>query len=85
MEFIKGKSYVTANIETELVHRMHIDRWYKPGLRCVYVRRHSLYRLSDPPELRRHVVEITIEGHDVGVNFWVFECAIKEKCVWDNV
>ncbi len=85
MEFVEGKLYVTADIDADLVAEMHIQRWYKPGLPCEYVRKHRRYHASDPPEQRRHVVKITLDGHYEGVSFWVFECVIKERCVWNFV
>jgi len=85
MEFVIGKSYVTAGIDPGLIAEMHIERWYKPGLPCIYVRRHRKYHIGDPPALRRHVVEITLDGSEEGVCFWVFECVIQERCVWNRV
>lgn len=85
MEFVKGKLYVTADVDADIVMSMHIDRWYKPGLPCEYYGKHITYNENDPPEKRKHVVKVFLSEGGSPMSFWVYECVIQERCVWDYV
>ena len=84
MELTRGTIFVTADVEIGLLEEMHIERWYRPGLHGVYIRKHTEYDVTYPKEERKHIVKITLDD-DMAHNFWVFESIIQERCMWNSV
>ncbi len=65
MELTRGTIFVTADVEIGLLEEMHIERWYRPGLHGVYIRKHTEYDVTYPKEERKHIqkmLEKAIDG-----------------------